>query len=149
MKKFAFLIVIIALFGTLGCKRCIKVTYPVTQKVDTVDDYFGTKIADPYRWLENDTSAATAEWVKQENEVTNGYLSQIPFRDKIREKLTRIWDYPKIGVPFKEGPYYFFFKNNGLQNQAVFFVREGLEGEPRILLDPNTLSPDGTVALAG
>jgi prolyl oligopeptidase len=125
------------------------VTYPVTQKVDTVDNYFGTKIADPYRWLEDDTSAATAEWVKLENEVTNGYLAQIPFRDKVREKLTKIWDYPKIGVPFKEGPYYFFFKNDGLQNQSVFYVRKGLAGEPRVLIDPNKLSPDGAVALAG
>lgn len=130
-----------------SCKQKITVNYPETKKVDTVDDYFGVKIADPYRWLENDTSAETAEWVAMQNEVTNGYLAKIPYREEIRERLTRIWDYPKIGIPFKEGPYYFFFKNDGLQNQAVLYVREGLEGDPKVLLDPNTLSEDGTVAL--
>ena len=130
-----------------SCKQKITVNYPETKKVDTVDDYFGVKIADPYRWLENDTSAETAEWVVKQNEVTNGYLAKIPYREKIRERLTKIWDYPKIGIPFKEGPYYFFFKNDGLQNQSVLYVREGLEGEPKVLLDPNTLSEDGTVAL--
>jgi prolyl oligopeptidase len=125
------------------------VKYFETKKVDTVDNYFGTKIADPYRWLENDTSAETAEWVKLENELTNNYLSQIPYRDKIRDYLTKIWDFPKYGVPSKEGPWYLFTKNDGLQAQSVLYVREGLNGEPRILLDPNTLSSDGTVALSG
>lgn len=130
-----------------SCKH--KINYPITKKVDTFDNYFGTKVADPFRWLENDTSSETAAWVKEQNKVTNDYLARIPFRDKIREKLTKMWNYPKYGVPFREGPWYFYNKNNGLQNQSVLYVRKGLNGDPRVLLDPNTLSADGTVALAG
>jgi len=147
MKKNLLLFIIPLLITMTSCKQTIK--YPITKKVDTVDNYFGTKVADPYRWLENDTSAATAEWVKEQNEVTNSYLSKIPFRDQVREKLTKIWNYPKYGVPFREGLWYFFNKNNGLQNQSVLYVRKGLDGTPRVLLDPNTLSADGTIALAG
>jgi prolyl oligopeptidase len=147
MKKFILLFIIPLLITMASCNHKIK--YPVTKKVDMVDNYFGTKVADPYRWLENDTSAATAEWVKEQNQVTNNYLSNISFRDKIREKLTKIWNYPKYGVPFREGPWYFYNKNNGLQNQSVLYVRKWLNGNPRVLLDPNTLSTDGTVALAG
>ena len=149
MKKLCFFILFPALLTLGACKHQIAVKYPETKKVDTVDNYFGVKIADPYRWLENDTSAETAEWVKLENELTSNYLSQIPYREKIRERLTKIWDYPKFGVPFQEGPWIMFFKNDGLQNQSVLYVRQGLEGEPRILLDPNKLSTDGTIALAG
>jgi prolyl oligopeptidase len=147
MKKISFLIIIPLLITMVSCNQ--KVKYPVTVKVDTIDNYFGTKVADPYRWLENDTSAATAGWVKEQNEVTNAYLAKIPFRETIRERLTKIWNYPKFGLPFREGPWYFFTKNDGLQNQAVLYVRKGLEGTPRLLLDPNTFSPDGTVALSG
>jgi prolyl oligopeptidase len=147
MKKITILFIISLLLIMVSCHNQLK--YPVTKKVETVDNYFGTKVSDPYRWLENDTSAATAEWVKEQNQVTNDYLSKIPFREKIREKLTKIWNYPKYGVPFREGPWYFYNKNNGLQNQSVLYVRKGLEGTPRVLLDPNTFSPDGTVALAG
>lgn len=147
MKKYFIFISILALLIGNGCKQKITVKYPATKKVDIVDNYFGTKIADPYRWLENDTSKATAEWVKAENAVTFDYLSKIPFREKIRERLTKIWNYPKLGVPFKEGPYYFFFKNNGLQNQSVLYYRKGLEDTANILLDPNKLAPDGTLAL--
>ncbi len=148
MKKYFIFIFILALFIGNGCKQKITVKYPATKKVDTVDNYFGTKIADPYRWLENDTSKATAEWVKTENAVTFDYLSKIPYREKIRDRLTKIWNYPKYGVPFKEGPYYFFFKNNGLQNQSVLYYRKGLEGPANVLLDPNKLSADGTIALS-
>lgn len=147
MKKISFLTALSLLLLMSACKHNIK--YPLAHKVDTVTDYFGTKIADPYRWLENDTSAETAEWVKQENEITNEYLSKIPFREKLKERLTKIWDYPKVGVPYKEGPWYFFSKNNGLQNQFVLYVQKGLDGTPRVLLDPNTFSKDGTIALAG
>ncbi|MCX6247819.1 MAG: prolyl oligopeptidase family serine peptidase [Bacteroidetes bacterium] len=147
MKQFSLLFLIPLLITMASCNHKIK--YPVTKKVDIVDNYFGTKVADPYRWLENDTSAATAEWVKEQNKVTNDYLAKIPFRETIREKLTKIWNYPKYGIPFREGPWYFFTKNNGLQNQAVLYVRKWLDGDPRVLLDPNTLSSDGTVALAG
>ena len=147
MKKFILFIFVLMLTG-YGCRQHISVKYPVTKKVDTVDNYFGTKIADPYRWLENDTSEATAEWVKAENAVTFDYLSKIPFREKIRERLTKIWNYPKFGVPFKEGPFYFFSKNDGLQNQAVLYFRKGLDGPVNVLLDPNKLSTDGTIALS-
>ena len=123
--------------------------YPQTAKEDVVDDYFGTKVADPYRWLEDDNSSETAVWVKAQNAVTEDYLSQIPFRDKIRERLTEIWNYPRYGTPFKEGDYYYFFKNDGLQNQSVLYRQKGLEGEPVMFLDPNALSTDGTVALSG
>ena len=95
--------------------------YPHTKKESISDSYFGTVVADPYRWLEDDSSEATQEWVKAQNCVTEGYLAQIPFRSAIKERLTQIWDYPKYGTPFKEGDYYFFFKNSGLQNQSVLY----------------------------
>lgn len=126
-----------------------KLTYPKAEKVDTVDVYFGTKVADPYRWLENDTSAATAAWVEAENKVTNEYLAQIPFRKQLLERLTNLANYEKIGAPFKKHGKYYFYKNDGLQNQSVLYVQDSLEGEPRVFLDPNKLSDDGTVALTG
>lgn len=126
-----------------------KLVYPETAKVDTVDVYFGTKVPDPYRWLENDTSAATAAWVEAENKVTNEYLARIPFREQLLKRLTSLADYEKIGAPFKKHGKYYFFKNDGLQNQSVLYVQDSLEGEPRVFLDPNKLSDDGTVALTG
>ena len=126
-----------------------KLTYPNAEKVDTVDVYFGTEVADPYRWLENDTSAATAAWVEAENKVTNEYLAQIPFRKQLLERLTNLANYEKIGAPFKKHGKYYFYKNDGLQNQSVLYVQDSLEGEPRVFLDPNKLSDDGTVALTG
>jgi prolyl oligopeptidase len=135
----------------MGCNhdkpRQEKINYPETRKTDHVDVYFGNTIADPYRWLENDTSAETAAWVEAENKVTNEYLAKIPFRDKIHKRLETLWDYPKQSAPFKKGKWIFFQKNDGMQNQNVLYVQEGLKGTPRILLDPNTLSADGTVAL--
>ncbi|MCW0484036.1 prolyl oligopeptidase family serine peptidase [Gaoshiqia sediminis] len=122
--------------------------YPQTRKVDVVDNYFGTEVEDPYRWLENDTSVETAAWVEAQNAVTFGYLEQLPFRSQIKQRLTDLLDYPKYGTPFKEAGKYFFFKNDGLQNQSVLYMTETLEGEPSVLLDPNTLSEDGTVALS-
>ena len=130
---------------TMACKERIK--YPVTKKTEISDNYFGTKVADPYRWLENDTSKETAEWVKAQNKVTTAYLSKIPYREQIRKRLTKIWNYPKYGVPFWKGTNYFFFKNDGLQNQAVLYIRKGLDAPPAILLDPNKFSADGTIAL--
>ncbi len=127
----------------------VKMTYPITKKVDSVDTYFGTKIADPYRWLEDDKSAETGEWVKAENKVTFDYLSKIPFREKIKERLTKIWNFEKVSAPFKKGKYYFFYKNDGIQNQSVMYVQEGLNGTPKVLLDPNTLAADGTASLGG
>ncbi|MBL7883634.1 MAG: S9 family peptidase [Bacteroidia bacterium] len=124
-------------------------TYPQTKKVDTIDTYFEAKIADPYRWLEDDRSAETEAWVKEQNGVTFNYLSTIPFRNKIKERLTQIWNFEKRSAPFKKGSKYFFYKNDGIQNQSVLYVQEGLNGTPKVLLDPNILAADGTVSLGG
>ncbi|MBI4946314.1 MAG: S9 family peptidase [Bacteroidetes bacterium] len=123
--------------------------YPQTKKVDTTDEYFAAKIADPYRWLEDDNSEETKQWVEAENKVTSDYLSKIPFRQQIKDRLTQVWNYEKFTAPFKRGNYYFFYKNNGMQNQSVLYVQEGLSGTPKVLIDPNTLSADGTTSLAG
>ncbi|MDL2230288.1 prolyl oligopeptidase family serine peptidase [Alistipes sp. OttesenSCG-928-L06] len=124
--------------------------YPETRKdLSVTDNYFGTEVADPYRWLEDDRSDETAAWVKAQNDVTFDYLGQIPYRTAIKERLLELFDYPKYGAPFKKGDYYFFFKNDGLQNQHVLFRQKGIDGEPEVFLDPNTLSADGTVALGG
>jgi prolyl oligopeptidase len=122
--------------------------YPETHRGDVVDNYHGTEVADPYRWLEDADSAETAAWVAAENEVTFNYLSQIPYRDAVRARLTELWNYPKNGIPTKVGEWYFMFKNDGLQNQSVLYRQKGLEGTAEVFLDPNTLSTDGTVALA-
>jgi len=124
------------------------ITYPVTRKSDVADDYHGTTVADPYRWLEDVDSPETRAWVEAENRVTFAYLEQIPERERIRRRLTELWDYPKYGAPFKKGGRYFFFKNSGLQNQSVLFSQSSLTAQAEVLLDPNTLSPDGTVALS-
>jgi len=124
------------------------ITYPPARKSDVIDDYHGTKVADPYRWLEDVDSPETHAWVEAENRVTFAYLEQIPERERIRKRLTALWDYPKYGAPFKKGGRYFFFKNSGLQNQAVLYTQRSLTAEPEVLLDPNALSADGTVALS-
>lgn len=121
--------------------------YPNTRMEDVSDNYFGTIVKDPYRWLENDTSAETSAWVKEQQAFTENYLKQIPYRDKIRNRLAEIWNYPKYSKPVKEGPYYIFYKNDGLQNQSVLYIQEGINGQPEVLLDPNKFSEDGTVAL--
>ncbi len=128
-----------------------RIEYPSTRRVDQVDDYHGTKVADPYRWLEADVrkSPEVAAWVKAENKVTFAYLESIPERDAIRRRLTELWNYEKYSTPFKAGGRYFFSKNDGLQNQSVLYVMDSLNGTPRVLLDPNQWSKDGTVALAG
>jgi prolyl oligopeptidase len=120
-----------------------------TRKGDIVEDYHGTKIADPYRWLEDPQSEETKAWVEEQNEVTFEYLKSIPYREQIRERLTDLWDYPKYSAPYKKGGRYFFSKNDGLQNQSVLYMQETLESEPVPVLDPNTFSADGTVALTG
>jgi prolyl oligopeptidase len=123
-----------------------KLNYPVTKKVDVVDTIFGTPVPDPYRWLEDDMSDETAQWVKEENSVTFGYLEKIPYMEQIKERLTKMWNYEKFGMPFKEGDYTYFSKNDGLQNQFVIY-RQKDNGEPELFLDPNTFSADGTTSL--
>lgn len=152
MKKhltLSIMAVVVASCGSAPDKSTIKVgDYPQTH-LDTsvVENYFGTTIADPYRWLEDDRSDETAQWVKAENALTQEYIKQIPYRDAVRERLTELFDYPKVGTPSRHGEYYFFYKNDGLQNQSVLYFQKGLEGTPEVFIDPNTLSTDGTVAL--
>ncbi len=123
--------------------------YPQTAQAEQSDNYHGVEIKDPYRWLENPDSDETRAWVKAQNEVTTGYLETIAARDKIQQRLTQLWNYEKYGSPFKRGQGYFYFKNDGLQNQSVLYTLNSLDDEGKVLLDPNTLSEDGTVALAG
>ncbi len=122
------------------------IQYPKTKKTNTVDTYFGTNISDPYRWLEDDRSAETEAWVKAENKVTFNYLHKIPFRNVIKERLTKLWNYEKVGAPFKRGDYYYFYKNDGLQNQYVLY-RQKDKSKPEVFLDPNKFSKDGTTSL--
>lgn len=129
-------------------KEIVTGEYPNTRRDTTTNTYFGTTIPDPYQWLENDTAQDAVDWVVQQNKFTQNYLSQIPFRDKIKNRLTEIWNYPKYSSPFKEGEYYYFFKNDGLQNQSVLYRQKGLEGTPEVFLDPNKFSEDGTASLA-
>ena len=123
--------------------------YPSSRKADQVDDYHGTKVADPYRWLEDPDSEETKAWVEEQNQITFSYLGEIPVREQIKQRLTQLWNYEKYGSPFKEGDRYFYFKNDGLQNQSVLYTLTSLDAEPTVLLDPNTLSEDGTIALSG
>jgi len=122
--------------------------YPQAKRGDQIDDYHGTKVADPYRWLEDTDSAETHSWVESENKLTFGYLEQIPYRQAIHDRLTKLWNFERFTTPSQHGGRYFFQHNNGLQNQNVLLVAESLSAEPRVLLDPNALSTDGTVALA-
>ncbi|MBR0177506.1 MAG: S9 family peptidase, partial [Bacteroidales bacterium] len=155
MKKFTLLVMgTITLFGCnqqpQQPERYSVKAYPETRKDTTViDDYFGTKVADPYRWLENDTSAETAQWVKEQNEVTQDYLSHIPFRSALKDRLTQLVNYERYSMPSKKHGRYIYSKNDGLQNQSVIYMQETLDGEPTVLLDPNKLSDDGTVSLGG
>ncbi|WP_300026633.1 prolyl oligopeptidase family serine peptidase [uncultured Maribacter sp.] len=150
MKKVMPALLLVALI--FSCKnepkpQPITVKYPVTAKVDTVDNYFGTDVKDPYRWLEDDRSPETEAWVKQQNKTTFGYLEKIPFRNDLKQRLEKLWNYEKLGSPFKKGDYTYFTKNDGLQNQYVVY-RTKAEEEPEVFLDPNTFSEDGTTSLA-
>lgn len=124
-----------------------KLTYPEAKKIDHVDDYHGVKVADPYRWLEDETSADTAVWVEAQNKVTFAYLEKIPFRAQLAARLEKLYNYPKYTSPSRRGDYFFFTKNDGLQNQSVFYIQKGLDGTPEVLIDPNKLSADGTSRL--
>jgi prolyl oligopeptidase len=131
----------------LSAQARARVDYPETRKGDVVEDYFGTKIADPYRWLEDPNSPETQDWVERQNEVTFAFLERIPARARIRERLTTLWNYERYGLPSKQGRWYVFAKNDGLQNQPVLYKSASLSAAPEVLLDPNQLSADGTVAL--
>lgn len=144
----------ILVLALIGCKEepkkeTLSVTYPQTKKVDTVDTYFGVEVKDSYRWLEDDRSAETEEWVKEENKVTYDYLNTIPFRAELKERLSKLWNYEKVGPPFKEGNYTYFYKNDGLQNQFVLYRYKTGESPDtaKVFLDPNTFKEDGTVSL--
>ncbi|HEY4062236.1 MAG TPA: prolyl oligopeptidase family serine peptidase [Puia sp.] len=134
------------LFCMPACKQ--PEAYPVTKKVNQVDDYFGTKVSDPYRWLENDTSAETRQWELAQQTYTENYLSKISFRPAIMKRLKEVYNYPRYRNAFKIGDYIFYAHNDGLQNQSVYFYQKGLDGTPQVLIDPNQLSKDGTVSVA-
>jgi prolyl oligopeptidase len=124
-----------------------QLSYPATKKVEVSDNYFGTNVADPYRWLEDDNSGETKDWVTRQNALTLDYLSKIPFRQQVRSRLEKLWNYPKYSAPTKEGSYYYFFKNDGLQNQSVLYRQKDLKSNAEVFIDPNTLSKQGTAAL--
>ena len=125
-----------------------KIKYPVTKKVDVVDNYFGVNVADPYRWFEDDKAEGLSEWINAQNEITFNYLSKIPYRETLRERLSELWNYSSISTPYIKAGKVFFFKRDGLQNQSVFYMQNSLHDEPKVLIDPNTFSEDGTVAIS-
>ncbi|WP_293879489.1 MULTISPECIES: prolyl oligopeptidase family serine peptidase [unclassified Sphingobacterium] len=147
-KNFGLILMMMGMAGTATTGYGQRLTYPTTTKGTVVDEFWGEKIADPYRWLEDDRSAETKNWVEAENKVTFDYLNAIPFRTKLKDQLTEIWNYEKIGTPFKEGGYTYFFKNNGLQQHAVLYRKLGEKGTEEVFLDPNTFSKDGSTSLA-
>ncbi len=147
MKTILFLCTFFSL-SAMAQKGITKDQYPKTKMVDQQDVFFGTTVKDPYRWLEDDRSEETAQWVKEENKVTDDYISKIPFRNAIKERLTKVWNYEKYTAPFKEGGFTYYYKNNGLQNQFVLY-RQKENGQPEVFLDPNNFSKDGTTSLAG
>jgi prolyl oligopeptidase len=151
MYKFSILFVLtLMLFGCSKPKeQTTLMKYPLTEKASTVDTLFGTAVSDPYRWLEDDTAKATANWVKAQNEVTFGFLKKIPYRETIKKRLEALYNYERLSAPFKEGDFYYFYKNNGLQNQSVLYRKKGEAGTPELFLDPNTFSKDGTTSMAG
>ncbi|PLW97141.1 MAG: S9 family peptidase [Marinilabiliales bacterium] len=148
LNRLFYVVAIVAIIPACMQNTQNKFQYPETKKVDTIDTYFGQEVSDPYRWLEDDNSEETAAWVAAQNELTQAYLSRIPFRQQLNERLTEIWNYPKYRAPFKRGNRYFLYKNDGMQNQDVLYMMDQLDDEPEVLLDPNTLSEDGTVALS-
>ena len=132
-----------------GTKNETQLGYPETMKSDAVDTYFDTKVPDPYQWLENDTSASTRQWIGKQNEVTFSYLNQIDFREQVKKRLEEVYNYERLSAPFKEGDYYYFYKNDGLQNHSVLYRKSDESGKAEVFIDPNTFSADGTKGLAG
>ncbi|MFQ3173423.1 MAG: prolyl oligopeptidase [Flavobacterium sp.] len=147
MKKLILIMAVIPTMASFGQDKG-PIKYPETKKGETVDVYFGTKVSDPYRWLEDDRSAETAAWVEAQNKVTYAYLEQIPFRDDLKNRLEKLWNYEKISAPFIEGDFTYYYKNDGLQNQSVLY-RKDKAGKETVFLDPNTFSKDGTTSLGG
>ncbi len=139
----------VLLFTGLCLNTIAQLSYPETRSVKQSDDYFGTKVEDPYRWLEDDHAADTKAWVESQNKTTYNYLSQIAYRQKVKERLTALWNYNKMSTPYKKGKLFFCFRNDGLQNQSVFCSQTSLLDKPEVILDPNTLSEDGTTSLSG
>lgn len=146
MKYVIYFLVFVSMSS---CTKNEKIKYPLTKKEEVKDTYFGTEVEDPYRWLEDDNSEETTEWVKAQNKVTFDYLESLPNREKIKQQLTELLDYPKHGTPFKKAGKYFFFKNDGLQNQSVLYMTDDLAKDAEVILDPNAFSEDGTIALSG
>lgn len=151
MKKLATFLVLILILSscTQTAEKKTVGVYPETKKVDSVDTYFGAQVPDPYRWLENDTTKETADWVTAQNKITFSYLENITYRDVVKKRLLELNDYEKLSAPFRRGEYYYFYKNTGLQNQSVLYRKKGEQGEPEIFLDPNTFSKDGTTTMRG
>jgi len=146
MKKLLLMVTSAVILSSCGPEPHKPIIYPVTEKGNVVDTIFGTPVPDPYRWLEDDMSEKTANWVEEQNKVTFGYLEKIPYRNKIKDRLTKMWNYESYGMPFKEGDYTYFTKNDGLQEQSVYY-RQKEGGEPEVFLDPNRFSADGSISL--
>ncbi len=149
LPGFAALAVLLAGCATLATVKHPQLSYPVTRTTNVVDNYHGTEVTDSYRWLEDDNSAETKAWVEAQNQVTYGYLGTLPLRAPLKHRMTALYNFERFGVPSRQGGRYFFQKNDGLQNQSVLYVADSLDAAPRTLLDPNTLTADGTVALKG
>ncbi|PYR82970.1 MAG: hypothetical protein DMG18_13885 [Acidobacteria bacterium] len=150
MKNLCAAAAVLLLLVTTSCtsKTDPALTYPVAKKVEVVDEYFGIKVPDPYRWMEDLDSKDNADWVAAENKVTFDYLGRLAMRDRFKRRITELWDFPKVSVPAREGGRYFYRKNSGLQRQSVLYVQANLQAEPSVVLDPNTLSPDGSLSLS-
>ncbi len=149
MKKLNYFLVISLFWACQNVTEDSNLKYPETATIETIDTYFDTEVSDPYRWLEDDKSKETAQWVAAQNEVTQAYLGEIDFRAQVKERLTELENYEKVSAPEKHGDYYYFSKNDGLQNQAVIYRVKAFDDEPELFFDPNTLSADGTTALGG
>src|SRR6187549_233613 len=143
-----FLLLICAAAGTASLAQTSTLKYPMTRKENVIDSYHGKNINDPYRWLENDTATEVKAWVTAQNDVTQNYLKQIPYRDKIRARLTDIFNYERFSAPMRIGDKYLFSKNDGLQNQSVIYMQTGINGTPSVFIDPNKMSADGTAAIS-